>query len=200
MEDPKMYAWLLMSSTDVGEELRSERIRAHEKHRDHSMESWPVLSPERYLVLAEEVGEVAKEFNDAKVEGRPIDEAALRKELVQVAAMAAAWVAALGGGSPVHQPTGLVPAEPPTHPRVDHVYKPGKFSQSCQVMLARYPCPYGPEDHAQPSDPAREWCVSCPDCHPGKVIADPCGKVHDCPECAAQRSTEPGDGVSLPRK
>lgn len=101
-EDPKMYSWLLMSSTDVGEELRSERIRAHEKHRDHSMESWPVLSAERYLVLAEEVGEVAKEFNDAKVEGRPIDRAALRKELVQVAAMAAAWVAALDGGSPIN--------------------------------------------------------------------------------------------------
>jgi NTP pyrophosphatase (non-canonical NTP hydrolase) len=101
-DDPKMYSWLLMSSTLVGEQLRSERIRAHEKHRDHSMESWPVLSPERYLVLAEEVGEVAKEFNDAKVEGRPIDADALRKELVQVAAMAVAWVAALDGGSPIH--------------------------------------------------------------------------------------------------
>lgn len=103
MEDPEMYSWLLISSIDVGEELRSERIRAHEKHRDHSMEFWPTLSPERYLVLAEEVGEVAKEFNDAKVEDRPIDVAALRKELVQVAAMAVAWVAALDGGSPIHE-------------------------------------------------------------------------------------------------
>lgn len=80
--------------------VHDERVRAHEKHRDHSMESWPALSAERYLILAEEVGEVAKEFNDAKVEDRAIDQAALRKELVQVAAMAVAWIAALDGYRP----------------------------------------------------------------------------------------------------
>ncbi|WP_425836997.1 hypothetical protein [Microbacterium sp. PA5] len=83
------------STVEVAGEIVDERVRAHAKHRDHSMESWPALSTERYLILAEEVGEVAKEFNDATVESRPIDRTALRTELVQVATMAVAWVAAL---------------------------------------------------------------------------------------------------------
>lgn len=34
----------------------------------------------------------------------------------------------------------------PTY-RADHGFTPGKFSESCQVMMARYRCPYGQEDH-----------------------------------------------------
>lgn len=103
----KVHGWILWSSDRVADEVRHERIRAQAKHEDHSMEAWPILSPERYLVLAEEVGEVAKEFNDAKVEGRDIDAEALRKELIQVAAMATAWAAALDGGNPYLESTDL---------------------------------------------------------------------------------------------
>lgn len=46
----------------------------------------------------------------------------------------------------------------------------------------------------EPTNPAHEWCVSCPDCHPGKEIAEPCGKVHDCAECAEQRGEADVDG------
>ena len=87
--------YLADSTVEVAGEIVDERVRAHAKHREHSMESWPALSAERYLILAEEVGEVAKEFNDATVESRPIDRPALRTELLQVATMAVAWVAAL---------------------------------------------------------------------------------------------------------
>lgn len=105
--------WLLTTTErviyDAGG-VHDERVRAHEKHRNHSMEAWPTLSPERYLILAEEVGEVAKEFNEAKAEGREVDAAALRKELIQVAAMAVAWAAALRFGT-IPQTTDPAPME-----------------------------------------------------------------------------------------
>lgn len=72
-------------------EITSERSRAHAKHGDTSMESFPVDSLDRLAILTEEVGEVAKEFNDARHDRRAVDLAALRKELVQTATMAAAW-------------------------------------------------------------------------------------------------------------
>ena len=80
-------------SSSVYDEIRTERERAHAKHGATSMESAPVDDPtgRRYRILAEEVGEVAKEWNDAEHDGRPVDLAAVRKELIQVAAMAAAW-------------------------------------------------------------------------------------------------------------
>jgi NTP pyrophosphatase (non-canonical NTP hydrolase) len=53
------------------------------------MEGTPADSLSRFAILAEEVGEVAREFNEAT--GRSLDRAALRKELIQVAAMATAW-------------------------------------------------------------------------------------------------------------
>jgi NTP pyrophosphatase (non-canonical NTP hydrolase) len=78
-------------SCNVWIEAAEERARAHRIHRDHSMESAPATSERRLRILFEEVGEVAKEFNDAEVEARPIDTAKLRKELIQVCAMAGAW-------------------------------------------------------------------------------------------------------------
>lgn len=31
---------------------------------------------------------------------------------------------------------------------IDHSFSPGKFSpDTCRVMLARYPCPYGRDEH-----------------------------------------------------
>lgn len=76
---------------DVFDEVRAERERAHTKHGDTSMESSAPDTYRRLAILTEEVGEVAKEFNDAEHDQRPVDLVKLRKELIQVAAMAGAW-------------------------------------------------------------------------------------------------------------
>lgn len=83
---------------DIWEAVRRERARAHAKHGDTSMESSPAHDPvgRRMRILLEEFGEVAQEFNDAEHEQRPVDIAKLRKELIQVAAMAGAWADACG--------------------------------------------------------------------------------------------------------
>ena len=72
-----------------------ERAAAHIKHGSKSMESGPWTDPRRLRILLEEVGEVAKEFNDADIEDRDPDPARVRKELVQVTAMAGAWADAV---------------------------------------------------------------------------------------------------------
>jgi hypothetical protein len=73
--------------------VASERDNAHAKHGATSMESMPSDDPtgRRLRILLEEVGEVAKEFNDAEHEGRDVNLGLLMKELIQVAAMAGAW-------------------------------------------------------------------------------------------------------------
>jgi NTP pyrophosphatase (non-canonical NTP hydrolase) len=84
----------ILPCPDIWVEVAAERERAHAKHRETSMEQQPVDALLRLSILTEEVGEVAKEMNDARHYGR-LDHAALRSELVQVAAMAGAWAAAL---------------------------------------------------------------------------------------------------------
>lgn len=74
-------------------EVRRERIRAHEKHGDTSMESLPTDDLTRLTVLMEEVGEVARWFNESR--RRDMQNGELRAELIQVAAMATAWADAL---------------------------------------------------------------------------------------------------------
>lgn len=81
----------------VYDEVKAERERAHALHGDTSMEAFPADSLDRLAILTEEVGEVAKEFNEARHDGRSVDLAKLRKELVQTAAMALAWADAIGG-------------------------------------------------------------------------------------------------------
>lgn len=81
----------------IWDEIADERDRAHGKHGSTSMEG---LHPSdttgrRLRILLEEVGEVAKEFNEAEHERRIVDMQALRKELIQVAAMAGAWADAI---------------------------------------------------------------------------------------------------------
>lgn len=95
------YFDLYSGPADIYEQVRVERERAHAKHGDTSMESSSAHDPvgRRYRVLAEEVGEVAKEFNDAEHDGRPVDLVKLRKELIQVAAMAVAWADACPAGA-----------------------------------------------------------------------------------------------------
>jgi NTP pyrophosphatase (non-canonical NTP hydrolase) len=88
----------------IWDEVQAERERAHAKHGETSMETLPVTDMTRLSVLVEEVGEVAREFNDARHLPDPFGpdrRAALRTELIQVAAMAGAWADAL---TDVHEP------------------------------------------------------------------------------------------------
>lgn len=78
----------------VWDEVQAERERAHAKHGGTSMESLPVDDLTRLTVLMEEVGEVARWFNENR-HGRDLPNGELRAELIQVAAMAGAWADAL---------------------------------------------------------------------------------------------------------
>jgi NTP pyrophosphatase (non-canonical NTP hydrolase) len=78
-------------SQDIWSEVKAERARAHAKHGEKSMEAAPWTAERRLRILLEELGEVAKEFNDADLDNREPDADAVRKELIQVAAMAGAW-------------------------------------------------------------------------------------------------------------
>jgi hypothetical protein len=84
--------------TDIYEDVNNERERAHALHGFNSMEG-PHEAHDPYGVrkdiLIEEIGEVSKEFNEARIAGRAVDLKALRKELIQVAAMACAWADAI---------------------------------------------------------------------------------------------------------
>lgn len=93
MSEPRVYADSSAVLHDNGHDVWVERIAAHRKHRDDSMESAPWDDPtgHRLRVLLEEVGEVAREFNDARIERREVYARRLWRELIQVAAMAAAW-------------------------------------------------------------------------------------------------------------
>lgn len=82
--------------TDIYREIDAERRRAHAKHGPKSMESAAPHDMKRLRILMEEVGEVAREFNEADIADRPLDLVATREELIQVAAMAAAWAESCG--------------------------------------------------------------------------------------------------------
>jgi NTP pyrophosphatase (non-canonical NTP hydrolase) len=76
----------------VYDDVHKERERAHAKHgaKGHSREAAAWTDREWLPILMEEVGEVAHEltYDTVYVDAR----LALRKELVQVAAMACAWI------------------------------------------------------------------------------------------------------------
>jgi len=78
-------------SLDIWYEVAAERARAHGKHGESSMEAQPPESYIRLAILVEEVGELARVFNEARHGDGDCDLAALRAELIQVAAMAGAW-------------------------------------------------------------------------------------------------------------
>jgi hypothetical protein len=94
----------------IYDEIAAERERAHAKHGATSMEMLPAVDMTRLSVLGEEYGEVCREFNEARhrqhrgllpqeEREKSVDLAALRRELIQVAAMAAAWADAIAGGA-----------------------------------------------------------------------------------------------------
>lgn len=92
-ENPSPFGW-----PNLYDEITVERERAHEKHGDTSMESFDTDDMNRLAILMEEVGEVAREFNEARHGDRPLDVGRLRKELIQTAAMAVAWADAIDKG------------------------------------------------------------------------------------------------------
>lgn len=75
----------------------AEAERAHAKHGTNSMYHPAQSHERRYAILAEEVGEVARELNEAAIHGH-LDAPKLCAELVQVAAMAMTWLEALYAG------------------------------------------------------------------------------------------------------
>lgn len=78
---------------DIADEVLHGRIRAHEKHGDNSIEAIAADDPRWLSILVEEVGEVAHELTyDA--EGGV---AALRSELLDVIAVAMAWISSIDG-------------------------------------------------------------------------------------------------------
>lgn len=87
-------------------EVKAERDRAHAKHGDTSMEAQPCDHPMRLSILMEEVGEVAKEFNEGRHRGEGPDLTLLRAELVQVAAMSTAWADAIPTAALTPAPDG----------------------------------------------------------------------------------------------
>jgi NTP pyrophosphatase (non-canonical NTP hydrolase) len=98
-----------VAATNVYNQIHAERVRAHEKHGalGNSREDAHWTNSEWLPILMEEVGEVAHELTyDARYEAelRQDDDPeatrrkALRKELMQVAAMAAAWIDAIDRG------------------------------------------------------------------------------------------------------
>lgn len=69
--------------------IQKEAQYALDKHGDFAMISEDLYTGLRYLILAEEVGEVANALLEH-------DHTALVGELIQVAAMAACWLEAIG--------------------------------------------------------------------------------------------------------
>lgn len=94
---------VLREPPGIYSEVKAERQRAHDKHGETSMESQLADDPfgQRRDIIAEEVGEIAREYNDARHENRPVDLARVRAELIQLAAMAAAWADAITVSAPV---------------------------------------------------------------------------------------------------
>ena len=82
-----------MTMLSIFEELRAERQRQEEKFGDNSMASPSLSDLQRLAILVEEVGEVAHALNEAALS--PQDRSAwlveMRRELIQVAAVAVAW-------------------------------------------------------------------------------------------------------------
>lgn len=79
--------WEAMLHPKTLHDIEDEVLRSWQKHGDHAMISPDLPDIERLTILGEEFGEVCKEMN-YDTRGGP---AALRKELIQLAAMAACW-------------------------------------------------------------------------------------------------------------
>ena len=78
------------TTMDIAIEIMDARIAAHLKHGDNSIESIPGVDIARWLpILGEEFGEVCESLTYDK------DATQLRAELLDLATVAVAWIAAL---------------------------------------------------------------------------------------------------------
>lgn len=77
-------------------DFHTERVRAHQLHRDNSMEALSWWSPRCRDIVLEEMGEIARVFNEFELGNIPARSAwaEARKEVVQLGAMVSAWAAA----------------------------------------------------------------------------------------------------------
>lgn len=88
----------------IARELLGGRTRAHAKHGDNSIEAIDPADPRWLATLVEEVGEAAHELTYDS-------DGDLRAELVDVATVAIAWIAA------IDRATGEAPQQPAMTPR-----------------------------------------------------------------------------------
>lgn len=99
MTDGVLREMTYLPRGSIWPEVQAERERAHAKHGRSSMEELDPLDLVRLTVLLEEVGEVARWFNERRhaffSPAPNPDHVDLRAELIQVAAMAGAWAEAL---------------------------------------------------------------------------------------------------------
>jgi hypothetical protein len=72
-------------------EIEDEVLRAWKKHGDHAMINPALPTMERLSILGEEFGEVCRALTYDSGEGK----VELKKELIQLAAMAACWAGVL---------------------------------------------------------------------------------------------------------
>ena len=70
--------------------IQAEATRAHLRHGSNSMLYQDATNERRLAIITEELGEVARELNEAAIRGG-LAEYKLEMELIQVAAMAASW-------------------------------------------------------------------------------------------------------------
>jgi hypothetical protein len=75
-------------------EILEARRKAHAKHGDKSIEGLPADDPAWLTILVEEVGEVAQQLTYDH------DGSGLRSELVDVLAVASAWLASVDHATP----------------------------------------------------------------------------------------------------
>lgn len=75
---------LLVETLDA---IEDETLRAWQKHGEHAMINPSLTSTERLSILGEEFGEVCRSLTYDSGEGKED----LKKELIQLAAMAASW-------------------------------------------------------------------------------------------------------------
>jgi len=78
------------------ERYRQERLK-YDGRFTYTCADSEMTDPERLAVLVEEVGEAGHEVNEGIGDHAKLDRAKLRKELVQVAAVAVAWIEELDG-------------------------------------------------------------------------------------------------------
>lgn len=97
------------TTREIATEIAASRHRAHDKHGENSIEAIRADSPAWLAILAEEGGEVAEVMVDLfahtildKALGRvahsgtyDAEKGSLRSELVDVASVAVAWIAAI---------------------------------------------------------------------------------------------------------